>query len=470
MRPRAVIVGASLAGLRAAEALREGGHDGPLTIVGAERHLPYDRPPLSKQVLTGKAEAGDVALCLDDHLGAEWLLGRAASGLDLATKQVLLAGPEAAPRPGLPTGISRPPGAGSHLPFDLLVIATGAHPRTLPGFDAGDGVHYLRTLDDALELRLGLERAAEVVVIGGGFIGLEVASSAHARGARATVLEALPVPLQRTVGATVGAAITGLHERRGVDVRTGVSVAALLRAGRKPNWRVPSRAGVGTPAGAETGDSGHGQVEGVLLADGTVVAADLVVVGVGVSPATGWLDGSGVDLADGVVCDQSLRVMAGGHPVAGVVAAGDVARWPHPGYREAVRIEHWTNAAEQGAVAARSLLEGDRAPAYAPTPYFWSDQHGLKIQMVGHPLPGDDVAVIEGTLGEDRFVVAYGRAGRLVAALGVRRPAMVMALQQMIASGAAFPPAIDSPKAHPGAKPASPAPPPAPGAGSAAGA
>ncbi|MGH9114390.1 MAG: NAD(P)/FAD-dependent oxidoreductase, partial [Acidimicrobiales bacterium] len=373
MRPRAVIVGASLAGLRAAEALRQGGHDGPLTIVGAETHLPYDRPPLSKQILTGRAEAGDVALHIDDALDAEWLLGREATGLDLAARRVRLAAPEAAPGPGLASGVLSAHDTGSYLPFDLLVIATGAHPRALRGFDAGGGVHYLRTLDDALALRLDLERAGEVVVIGGGFIGLEVASSAHARGARATVLEALPVPLERAIGPRAGAAIAALHERRGVEVRTGVSVTGVLRAGRKlPGGPGPFRAGTGPPGGGEAQRSGGGdhRVDGVLLGDGTVVRADLVVVGVGVTPATGWLDASGVDLADGVVCDQSLRVMAGGRAVPGVVAAGDVARWPHPGYHEAVRIEHWTNAAEQGVAAARSLLEGDRAPAYAPTPYF----------------------------------------------------------------------------------------------------
>jgi NADPH-dependent 2,4-dienoyl-CoA reductase/sulfur reductase-like enzyme len=178
----------------------------------------------------------------------------------------------------------------------------------------------------------------------------------------------------------------------------------------------------------------------VRLAGGTVIPADVVVVGIGVTPTTGWLEGSGLDLADGVVCDERLRALSGGRPRPDIVAVGDVARWTHPGYGETVRIEHWTNAADQGEAAARTLLEGDGAPPYAPTPYFWSDQHGAKLQFVGATRPGDTVTVIEGDPAEDRFVAAYGRNGRLVAALGVRRPARVMALQRLIASGSPFPP------------------------------
>ena len=394
MQRRAVVVGASLAGLRTAESLRRGGHAGPLTIVGAETHRPYDRPPLSKQVLTGKAGPDDLVLHVDEGFEADWRLGVAAIGLDLAERRVRLAD-------------------GDDLPFDRLVIATGAHPRILRSAEPGPGVHYLRTVEDSVSLRDELAQATRAAVIGAGFIGLEVAASAHQLGVEVTVIEALPVPLERAIGAEMGAAVADMHRRQGVDVKLGIGVDGLV---------------------------GSGRAEGVRLADGSVVAADLVVVGVGVAPTTDWLEGSGVDVADGVLCDERLRVLAGGQPQPDIVAVGDIARWTHPGYGEAVRIEHWTNAADQGEAAARTLLEGDAAPPYAPTPYFWSDQFGAKLQFVGETRPGDTVAVLEGDPAEDRFVAAYGRKGRLVAALGVRRPARIMALQRLIGAGTPFPP------------------------------
>jgi 3-phenylpropionate/trans-cinnamate dioxygenase ferredoxin reductase subunit len=391
---RAVIVGASLAGSRAAEALRREGHDGPITIIGAETHLPYDRPPLSKQVLTRKVEPEAVALRLEDDLDVDWMLGTTATGLDLQGRVVVL-------------------GGGETVPYDLLVLATGATPRTLPSAPPGPGVHYLRTLDDSIALRDDLARSKAVVVIGAGFIGLEVASSAMALGLRATVLEALPVPLERAIGPEMGSAVTGWHRRKGVEIRTGVAVESVVGASRP---------------------------EGVRLADGSVIAAEVVVVGVGVRPDISWLNGSGVDLGDGILCDAQLRVLAGGRPMPNVVAAGDAARWSHPAYAESARVEHWTNAADQGDAAAVTLLRGDGAPPYAPVPYFWSDQHGAKLQFVGETRPGDQVRFLEGGFDEERFVAAYGRAGRLVAALGMRRPAKVMALQRLIADGSPFPP------------------------------
>ncbi len=394
VQPRAVVVGASLAGLRAAETLRRTGHDGPITIVGAERHPPYDRPPLSKQILTGKAGPEDVVLVVDAELDAEWLLGVAVTGLDLDRKRVRLA-------------------EGDEVPFDMLVIATGAAPRVLPGATRGPGVHYLRTIDDAIALRDDLVKAERVVVIGAGFIGLEVAASARQRGLSVTVIEVLPVPLERAIGPEMGAAIAATHGRHGVEVLLGAAFDGLVGAGR---------------------------VEAVRLAGGGLIPADLVVVGIGVTPATAWLDGSGVEVGDGILCDSRLRVRADGRWRPDVVAAGDVARWVHPGYGEAVRIEHWTNAADQGEAAARSLLEGDGAPTFSPTPYFWSDQFGTKIQFVGETRPGDVVSVLEGDPADDRFVAAYGRAGRLVAAIGMRRPTRVMALQRLIAAGGSFPP------------------------------
>lgn len=390
-------MGGSLAGLRSAEALRSLGFDGTLTVVGAEKHPPYDRPPLSKQVLTGKAGPEQVALEVDASLGVRWLIGVAAEGLDLELRRLVLSG-------------------GDHLDYDLMVIATGATPRLLPGFAPGKAVYYLRTLDDALGLHQALRAAERVVVLGAGFIGLEVASSAAELGLQVTVVEALSVPLAPAIGEEMGEAIAGIHRRRGVEILTGSPGAKLVAEGP------PAR---------------------IELGDGRVLEADLVVVGVGVTPETRWLGGSGIDLDDGVVCDERLRVLAGGRAVPGLVAAGDVARWFHVDWGRRARLEHWTNAVEQARAAARTLLEGDSAPPYCPVPYFWSDQHGLKIQFVGETAQGDEVALIEGIVEDERFVVAYGREGRLVAALGVRRPARIMQLQRLIAGKAPFPPELD---------------------------
>ena len=356
--------------------------------------MPYDRPPLSKQVLTRKVEPEAVKLHVEEGFDAEWFLDTTATGLELESRLLKLEG-------------------GGTIPFDRLVIATGAHPRVLRGTETKPGVHYLRTIDDSVALRDDMDRADKLVVIGAGFIGLEVAASAKQRGLDVTVLEALPVPLERAIGATMGAALAQWHLARAIDVRLSVGVDAI--------------------EGAE-------RVEAVRLSDGSILAADIVVVGIGVAPTTEWLEGSGIDIADGVVCDGRMRVMAAGQPRDDIVAAGDVARWSHRAYGASIRIEHWTNAAEQAEAAARTLIHGDQAPEYVPTPYFWSDQHGVKIQFVGEARPGDEVAMIEGSVEEDRFVAVYGREGKLVAALGMRRPARVMAFQRLIAEGASFPP------------------------------
>ncbi len=390
-----VVVGASLAGVRAAESLRDAGYDGALTVVGAEGHRPYDRPPLSKQVLTGKVEPGQIALDVG-HLDCQWLLGTAAIGLDLQGRRVRLEGDE-------------------NLAFDGLVIATGARARSLPAVGRRHGLHLLRTLDDAIALRRQLERSPVVAVVGAGFIGAEVASSCRQRGLTVTVVEVLPVPLSGAIGEEMGRVAASLHQANGTSLITGVGVESIL---------------------------GDDRVEGLRLADGRTVAADVVVVGVGVAPEQEWLQGSGVDLDNGVLCDQWCRVLSGGKVVPGVVACGDVARWRHPLWERPVRVEHWTNAVEQGEAAGRALLHGDRGRPYAPVPYFWSDQYGIKIQMVGRFLPGDQVRVVDGSVDDHRFVAAYGRHGRLVGAIGFGRPARVMKLQQMIAAGAPWPPAL----------------------------
>lgn len=397
-------MGASLAGLRAAEGLRRTGYEGDIAVIGEEQHLPYDRPPLSKQVLTGKADADSVRLDLEEDLGIEWLLQTKATALDLLRRVVSVRRASAGAQ-------SQP----DELPYDLLVIATGARPRILKSFEPPTGALYLRTMEDALALRGAMTGAEQVVVIGAGFIGLEVASSASSLGLDVTILEALPVPLSGAIGDEMGDAIANFQRRRGVKVRTGVAVEGMV---------------------------GSAAVEGVRLADGEVIPAQAVVVGVGVSPVTEWLQGSGVDLDNGVVCDDRLRVTAGGKAVPGVTAAGDVARWQHPAYGS-VRVEHWTNAVEQGEAAARTLLLGDAAPPFAPVPYFWSDQHGAKIQFVGNARQSDEVTVVDGSVEDDRYVVAYGRDGKLTAALGMRRPAKVMALQKLIGEGSEFPPPLD---------------------------
>ena len=387
------IVGGSLAGLRAAEALRREGFDGRLRIVSAEAEPPYDRPPLSKQVLAGTWEPDRARLRGADELDAEWLFGRRATALDPATHAVTLDGAEV-------------------VDADAVVIATGAAPRRLPAAvappDLG-GVHVLRTIGDCLALRAELVRGPRVAVIGAGFIGSEVAATAKGLGADVVVIEALPVPLERALGPEMGPLAAELHREHGVEVRLGVPVAGL------------------------EGD-GAGHVARVRMADDSAVEADVVVVGIGVAPATAWLEGSGLQLDDGVVCDARCRA------APGVVVAGDVARWYHERIGEHLRVEHWANAAEQGDAAARALVHGDDALPYAPVPYFWSDQHGTKIQFVGHAKPGDAVQVVEGSVEDRRFVAAYGRDGRTVAALLWNRAARVPHWLDRLTVGTPFPP------------------------------
>jgi len=384
-----VVVGASLAGLRAAETLRQDGYDGRIVLVGAEERLPYDRPPLSKQLLAGKVEVEQVSLCPPDRLrelDLDMQLGRQATALDLDARQVVV-------------------DEHKRISFDGLVIATGASPRRLPGMPPLEGIHVLRTLDDCLAIRADLDRVlasgGRIVVVGAGFIGSEVAATCRTAGAQVTVLEALATPLSRALGEDMGAACGELHHAHDVDLRTGAGVSGFL---------------------------GKHHVEGVLLNDGTEVEAELVVVGVGVKPNTEWLESSGLSLHDGVVCDATCLA------APGVVAAGDVARWHNPLFDTDMRVEHWTNAAEQGMAAARTLLAGPDAPkAFAPVPYFWSDQYKTKIQFVGHVHHADDVRVVDGSPREGKFLALYAHAGRLVGALGFSRPKLVLQCRRLIA-------------------------------------
>jgi NADPH-dependent 2,4-dienoyl-CoA reductase/sulfur reductase-like enzyme len=390
-----VVVGASLAGLRAAEEVRHEGHPGPVIIIGEEVHAPYDRPPLSKQLLAG---AWDVARIHHhapdalDTLGLEFRLGRRAISLDLESRIVHTDSGE--------------------LAFDGLIVATGTVARSLPGTEGLPAVHTLRTLDDCLAIRSALASAGErprVVVIGAGFIGSEVASTCHGLGAEVTVVEALPTPLGRVLGDEMGAACAGLHRAAGVALRTGVGVD---RVTARPDGDPPVV---------------------VHLADGTDLGADVVVVGIGVVPTVGWLEGSGLRLDNGVVCSETLFA------ADRVVAAGDVARWTHTGLGEELRVEHWTNAAEGGAAAARNLLAGSAAAvAYDPVPFFWSDQYSTKIQVIGLPGPEDEVVVVEGSVEEGKLVALYRRGDRLRAALAFSRPRHLMAYRPLLAAGASF--------------------------------
>jgi 3-phenylpropionate/trans-cinnamate dioxygenase ferredoxin reductase subunit len=390
-----VVVGASLAGVRCAEALRRLGYDGRLALVGAETRAPYDRPPLSKEVLRGAREPEQIALVKPDAFAAlalELHLGESAASLDLARRTVVLEG-------------------GETLAFDGLVIATGAAPRRLPGTPPLAGIHVLRTLDDCLALRAELERTPRVAVVGAGFIGAEVAATCRQRGLEVTLLETLPVPLGAALPAPIGETLGAVHRDAGVTLRCGVRV---------------------------TGFSGSARVEGVTLDDGSLVPADVVVVGIGVIPQTRWLEGSGLALGDGVLCDETLAASA-----PNVVAAGDVARWTNPLFGESMRIEHWTNAVEQGTAAAEHLLAGPAAAKpFAPVPFVWSDQYDRKIQCAGRTSPQDEMRIVHGSLAERRFVALFGRAGRLVGALGMNRPRQLVACRRQIREGRSFEDAV----------------------------
>ncbi|OBG93944.1 pyridine nucleotide-disulfide oxidoreductase [Mycobacterium sp. E3251] len=388
-----VVVGAGVAGTRAAETLRQEGYDGALTIVGAERHAPYHRPPLSKKFLTGKVHRAGVDLAPQFDMEARVVRGASALRLDLSSRTVHM----------------RDDGQEFALPFDGLVIASGAVPREWPGGPVADGVLMLRTVEDCLTIRDRLSSRPRVVVVGGGFIGAEVAASCRAMGLDVVLVEKAGSLLLSALGEELGSRWADLHRQHGVELRVGVGVE---------------------------GFEGNGRVEGVRLTDGSRVPADLVIVGLGVIPATDWLDGSGLRVDDGVICDATGAAEGGD----AVVAAGDVARWWHPLYERHLRTEHWDDAGRQGAAAARTLLAGpDGAESYDEVPYFWSDQYDVKLQMLGVPTDYDAVEVVEGDPGTWEFVAAYGRGGRTIAVLGTI-PGRVYAYREAIEKRAEFPP------------------------------
>ncbi|WP_061334710.1 NAD(P)/FAD-dependent oxidoreductase [Streptomyces scabiei] len=384
------VVGASLAGLSTVRALRTEGYDGEIVVVGEERHTPYDRPPLSKDFLKGDIDADALALgdaAEYDDLDVQWLLGERAVRLDPVARTVTLTG-------------------GRQVRTHGVVVATGASPRTLPGADGLAGVHTLRTLDDALALRAELlDGLPRVVVIGAGFIGAEVASTAHRLGLHVTLVEAAEVPLERQLGREMGLVCSSLHTDHGVDLLCGTGVAELL---------------------------GRDRVTGVRLADGRVLPADVVVAGVGVRPNTDWLAGCGVLVDDGVVCDTGCATT-----VPGVVAVGDVARCPHPFTGRHARIEHWSNATEQARTAARTLLTGVSAPAPLTAPYFWSDQYRTRIQLAGYVVPGAEPEIVEGDLDSRTFTAVYRHEGNAVAVLSLNQPKFFNRLRRTLVPAAA---------------------------------
>jgi NADPH-dependent 2,4-dienoyl-CoA reductase/sulfur reductase-like enzyme len=368
-----VVVGASLAGHATARALRQQGFDGRVTLVGDEAERPYDRPPLSKEYLAGTLDEEHLGLeAPGEDLGADWILGVRAVALDPATRTVSLSD-------------------GYAVTGDAVVVATGSTARRLP--TSLTGVHTLRGLADARALRADLVPGARLVVVGAGFIGAEVAATAHTLGLDVTVVEAAPSPLFRQLGAQLGPAVAGLHAVNGVRLECGIGVSGL---------------------------TGHQRVEGVALADGRVLPADVVLVGIGAAPAVDWLQSSGLDLSNGVVCNTR-----GATAAPGVWAVGDVSAWFDPSLGVPHRVEHWTDSRERPAHLVRTMLAGGAAHAEpAPAlraPYFWSDQYGVRIQFAGHRLDTDELVIEDGSAEEANLLATWRRGGTVVAVLGLNQ-------------------------------------------------
>lgn len=382
---RIVIVGAGLAGATAAATLRDRGFEGEVTLFGRETHHPYELPPLSKGVLLGEADEPDWV-----RPAGHW----ADHGIELRRGTVLTK-----LRPADHTVVDAD---GTEHPYDRLLLATGSRPRTLPGFD-GPGVHLLRTLDDALSLRGKLTAGARVVIVGAGWIGCEVAAAARSRGAEVTVVDPLPLPLQRVLGDEVGGVFRDLHTEHGVTMRLGAKVA-----------------------GTETRD---GRAV-VLLDDGSELPADVVVVGVGAAPRTELAEAAGLELAaGGVAVDAALRTSA-----PDVWAVGDIAAHDHPRHEARVRVEHWANAKEQGAHVAGNLLGGDEP--YTADPYFFSDQYDLGCEYRGLADPARDELVVRGDLASREFLAFWLRDGHVTAAMNVNSWDDGDALQALVAGRA----------------------------------
>jgi NADPH-dependent 2,4-dienoyl-CoA reductase/sulfur reductase-like enzyme len=397
------IVGASLAGLRAAETLRTEGFRGRVCVIGDEPHLPYDRPPLSKAVLTGRIAADHTTLPWQPSTAdVEWRLGVAATGLQLAPKRVRLAD-------------------GQELEFDRVLIATGTRARPWPDAVEGrlEGVFTLRGKDDAERLRTRLAaRPRRVLVIGGGFTGSEIASACRELDLPVTLVERDAAPLVGALGRVIAACAAELQRAHGVDLRCGVTVTSL------------------------EGD-GQARFRRAHLSDGRHVDADVAIVALGAVRNTEWLRGSGLAASElGVACDAGCRVFADNLIVTDdVFVAGDVARFPHPLYRhQFLALEHWGNAVEQAAIAAHNMFcaPGDRRPHLA-VPVFWSSQFGVNIKSVGVPTAADEVMIAQGSVAARRFVAVYGKDGRVVAAVTFNQGRWIAFYQRLIEQAAPFP-------------------------------
>lgn len=377
-QPVVLIIGASVAGVGCATELRRCGFEGRIALIDGQPHAPYDRPPLSKAILTGEASVDSIGLDTPEQLQAQRIelrLGVAAASLDAATRRVTLAD-------------------GEQLVGDFIVIATGARARGLPAACSCDGVITVRDLDDGLRLRQALSNAKHVAVIGGGFIGAEVASSARQLGVQATVYECEALPFLRVLGAEVAQRLVDLHEEAGVTVKTGVRVEQVSRDGAGFSLR---------------------------LSDGSSSAADVVVAGLGALPNVEFLEGSGVNVADGVICDAWGRTSH-----AGVFAAGDVANWDPVGEGSRHRDEHWTSAREHARIVAHTIC-GQTGPLWADyVPYFWSDMHGKRIQALGTPQHADDVQFVFEDEAKGAFLAEYRRAGQLIGVAGCNAAGRLM--------------------------------------------
>lgn len=378
-----VIVGASLAGAKAAEALRDQGFDGQICLIGQERHLPYERPPLSKDYLAGKADRDSVFVHDQEWYQRQQIdlrLGTLATAIDRAARQVQLAD-------------------GARLAYDKLLLTTGSSPRQLPGVS---GVHYLRTIDDSDRLKEVLDTGSHLAVIGGGWIGLEVAAAACQAGLQVTVLEAMELPLLRVLGREMAQVFTDLHKSAGVDLRLGVRIEEIFSRG--------------------------GNAAGVRLADGTRISPDAILAGIGAAPRTGLARDAGLEVGDGIVTTASLRTSD-----PDIFAAGDVASAFHPLLGEHVRVEHWANALNQPAVAAAAMLGQDTS--YSELPYFYTDQYDLGMEYVGQVSGGYDQVVVRGDLEARQFIAFWVKQGRVKAGMNVNIWDVTDPIKRLIRSG-----------------------------------
>ena len=390
-----VVVGASLAGVRACQNLRREGFEGHLTLIGDEKHLPYDRPPLSKTMLTSDQDPLDLTLVSNSDLsdlGLDLILGEQATALNTERSEVTVGGEE--------------------IRYDGLIIATGARARKLSKFDDIGGIHTLRTVDDAVAIRSGLQSSSSVVIVGAGFIGSEVAAAAKQRGCQVTIVEANEAPLVRGLGIKVGDAYANLLRSNDIDLRLGVSVEEV---------------------------HGDESIEGVTLTDGAFVSAELLVVGIGAVPNTEWLTTSGLSVDDGIVCDETLN--AG---VRGIYAVGDVAKAPNRWLGDRIRrTEHWTTATEHAALAAKNLLTPENSNSYNSVPFIWSDQGEDRIQIAGDTIDFDEVEILSASAEDQAFIAGYRHGDSLAGVMALNNMRSFVKFRRLIAGNGSWHDAVD---------------------------